>query len=134
MARPSNDQPTPAELEVLHVIWQRGPSTVREVMDVLNQRTKRAYTTIMTLMNVMARKKTLIRTKRGRAFVYRARDERDKTLRGMVRDLLQRAFHGSSAAMVQRLLDGAGPDDQELKAIRQSISDYQKQHGSAADK
>jgi BlaI family transcriptional regulator, penicillinase repressor len=127
MARPSNDQPTPAELEVLHVIWQRGPSTVREVMDILNQRSKRAYTTIMTLMNVMARKKTLIRTKRGRAFVYRARDERDKTLRGMVGDLLQRAFHGSSAAMVQRLLDDAAPDSQEMKAIRQTISQYEKQ-------
>ncbi len=80
MARPAHDQPTPAELEVLQVIWQRGPSTVREVMDVLNQRTPRAYTTIMTLMNVMARKKTLIRTKRGRAFVYRARECHNKNL------------------------------------------------------
>jgi predicted transcriptional regulator len=80
----------------------------------------------MTLMNVMARKRTLIRTKRGRAFIYRARDERDKVLRGMVRDLRQRAFHGSGAAMVQRLLDEATPDEQELKAIRQAVSQYKK--------
>lgn len=126
MARPTHDQPTPAELEVLQVIWQRGPSTVREVMEVLNQRTPRAYTTIMTLMNVMARKKTLVRTKRGRAFVYRARECRDKTLRDMVSDLLHRAFRGSAAAMVQRLLDDADPDEHELDAIRQALAEYEK--------
>src|SRR6187549_3859918 len=96
MPRPREDQPTAGELEVLKVLWDRGPSTVREVMDVLNAVRPRAYTSVMSLLNVMTDKKLLAREARGRAFVYKPRTDRGRTLGRMVGDLLGRAFEGST--------------------------------------
>ena len=72
MARTRQDNPTPTEIEILNVIWERGPSTVREVMRELNKQRERAYTTIMTLMNGMADKGILSQKPQGRAFIYSA--------------------------------------------------------------
>ena len=74
MARPRHVNPTPAELEVLQIIWKCGPSTVREVMTVLNQERRCAYTSVMSLMNVMVEKGLLSQRPKGRAFVYATKD------------------------------------------------------------
>ena len=66
MARPKDEHPTTGELEVLKVLWQRGPSTVRDVLAVLNEARPRAYTSVMSLMNVMAEKGQLVRREQGR--------------------------------------------------------------------
>ncbi len=94
MVRPKDTQPTPGELEVLKVLWQEGPSTVREVLARLNRRRRRAYTSVMSLLNVMADKGLLDRQPQGRAFVYRPLVDREATLGGMISDLLGRAFEG----------------------------------------
>ena len=122
MARPRNDQPTPSELEVLQTLWRRGPSTVRQVMRELNRDRRRAYTSVMSLMNVMAEKGLLSRKPKGRAFVYTTRQTRTKTLSSMVGDLLSRAFGGSASAMVAHLLDQAQLSQDELAEIRQAIA------------
>lgn len=122
MARPRSESPTPAELAVLQVIWEHGPCTVREAMGWLEQEPPRAYTSVMSLMNVMADKGLLKREPRGRAFAYAAKASRDRTLKRMVGDLLQRAFDGSATAMVTNLLDGANPSAEELDAIRDIIA------------
>src|SRR5207247_5041338 len=97
MPRPKEEQPTAGELEVQKVLWDRGPSTVREVMDVLNGVRPRAYTSVMSLLNVMTDKGLLVRQPQGRAFVYKPRTDRGRTLRRMVGDLLGRAFEGSTS-------------------------------------
>ncbi len=122
MARPRSESPTPAELEVLRIIWEHGPCTVRETMGHFTRGRSRAYTSVMSLMNVMAEKGQLKRAPRGRAFVYRARAPRERTLKGMVGDLLERAFDGSASAMVTNLLDRANPSDEELDEIRKIIA------------
>jgi predicted transcriptional regulator len=127
MARPKEEHPTDGELEVLKVLWQRGPSTVREVMDVLNVSRPRAYTSVMSLLNVMTDKGLVTRQPKGRAFVYRAKSDRSRTLRGLVGGLVGRAFEGSTAQLVAHLLDQTKPSDEELEEIRQAIKDYQKQ-------
>jgi BlaI family transcriptional regulator, penicillinase repressor len=127
MPRPKEDQPTAGELEVLKVLWDRGPSTVREVMDVLNRDRPRAYTSVMSLLNVMTEKKLLVREARGRAFVYRPKTDRGRTLRRMVGDLLGRAFEGSTSQLVAHLLDQTKPSPAELEEIRRAIHDYQQQ-------
>lgn len=125
MARPKSSQPTPAELEVLKILWERGPSTVREVMTTLGERKKRrAYTSVMSLMNVMSDKGLLTREPRGRAFVYTARLRRNKMLGSMVGDLWQRAFDGSASTLVAHLLDQANPTVEEIDAIRAAIEEY----------
>lgn len=129
MSRPKQEQPTSGELEVLKVLWDRGPSTVREVMEVLNQTRERAYTSVMSLLNVMTEKRLLVREPRGRAFVYRPRTGRDKTLGRLVSNLLSRAFEGSTSQLVMHLLDNAQPSADELAQIQQAIEDYQQQKG-----
>ena len=129
MARPRHENPTPGELEVLQVIWDRGPCTVRQVMSVLNQTRRRAYTSIMSLMNIMDEKGLLRREPKGRAFVYKTRATRKKTLSKMVADLLGRAFDGSASEMVAHLLEQTKPSKDELEEIRKTISTYRQKRG-----
>ena len=127
MARPKQEQPTAGELEVLKVLWDRGPSTVREVMDVLHTVRPRAYTSVMSLLNVMADKGLVVHQPKGRAFVYRARTDRGRTLRRMVGDLLGRVFEGSTTELVVHLLDQSKPSAAELDEIRRAIEQYWQQ-------
>ena len=131
MPRPTYDQPTPGELEVLKVLWDRGPSTVREVMEVLNRDRERAYTSVMSLLNVMTDKSLLHRKPHGRAFIYEANAGREDILGEMVGDLLGRAFEGSASSLVAHLLEQSAPDDDELAAIRKTISEFRKQQREA---
>jgi BlaI family transcriptional regulator, penicillinase repressor len=129
MPRPKEEQPTAGELEVLKVLWDRGPSTVRDVMDVLNQTRPRAYTSVMSLLNVMTEKGLLVREPRGRAFAYQPKTDRGRTLRRMVGDLVGRAFEGSTSQLVAHLLDQTKPSAKELAEIRRAIEQYQQQRG-----
>lgn len=125
MPRPKEEQPTAGELEVLKVLWDRGPSTVRDVMDVLNESRPRAYTSVMSLLNVMTDKSLLVRVPQGRAFVYKPKTDRSRTLRRMVGDLVGRAFEGSATQLVAHLLDQTRPTEDELAEIRRAIEKYQ---------
>jgi BlaI family penicillinase repressor len=127
MPRPKSERPTPGELEVLNILWQRGPLTVREVLEVLNQSRRRAYTSVMSLLNVMTDKGLLKRRPQGRAFVYQAKVAQDKTLGQMIEDLLGRAFGGSASALVAHLLDRSNPTPAELEKIRRTIDEHLKQ-------
>jgi predicted transcriptional regulator len=129
MPRPKEEQPTTGELEVLKVLWDRGPSTVREVMDVLNEVRPRAYTSVMSLLNVMTDKGLVVRDPRGRAFVYRPKTDRGRTLRRLVGDLLGRAFEGSTSQLVAHLLDQSQPTADELDEIRRLIERYRQHRG-----
>ncbi len=129
MVRPRHESPTPAELEVLQVIWERGPSTVREVMSVLNRQRPRAYTSVMSLMNVMVEKGLLATKAKGRAFVYAARASQAGTQSEIVKDLLNRVFDGSASALVTHLLAEAKPDSEELEEIRKTISEFARKKG-----
>ncbi|MCH7921347.1 MAG: BlaI/MecI/CopY family transcriptional regulator [Planctomycetes bacterium] len=129
MARPRHEHPTPAELEVLQTIWEHGPCTVRQVMEWLEPIRPRAYTSVMSLMNVMAEKGQLHQKPKGRAFLYSAKVSREKTQVGLLRDLLNRAFDGSANALVAHLLQQTDPTGEELAAIRKTIRDYKRKKG-----
>ncbi|MGD9722677.1 MAG: BlaI/MecI/CopY family transcriptional regulator [Pirellulales bacterium] len=128
MPRPKHEHPTPAELEVLRILWQRSPLSVREVMDALNRRRPRAYTSVMSLLGVMTDKGLLVRKPDGRAYVYAPKVPRKRTVSRMVADLLGRACEGSADLMVAHLLEEARPTAAELAAIRQVIAEYEDQH------
>ena len=125
MPRPRHEHPTPAELEVLKILWDQGPSTVRQVMEVLNRQRRRAYTSVMSLLGVMTDKGLLKRRLKGRGYLYEARVAREKTRGQMLGDLLA----GRSRA--RRLAGGppAGrvePSPQELAEIRQTIDRFRQ--------
>lgn len=127
MPRPKLPHPTPGELEVLQILWETGPATVRDVLDQLEATGRgRAYTSVMSLMNVMADKGLVKRTPQGRAFLYEPVMKKDAALGKMVRDLCRRAFEGSASTLVTRLLDETNPSDEELKAIRDAIREYER--------
>ena len=125
MARRKQDTPTEGELEILQVLWDRGPSTVRDVMDVLNEVRARAYTSVMSLLNIMADKGYVVREPQGRAFVYRARKPRAKTLGQIVDGVLGRAFAGSAHELVAHVLEQSKPSSEELEEIRKLIAAYE---------
>jgi len=125
MARRPQETPTEAELEVLKVLWGRGPSTGREVLDVLNAQRKRAYTSVMSVLNIMADKGQVTRKPQGRAFIYSAKRPREKTLGKMVSSLLGRAFEGSASSLVSQVLDQSKPASEELDKIRKAIEEYE---------
>ncbi len=126
MPRPRNEQPTPAELEVLQLLWESESMTVREVMEQLNQQRPRAYTSVMSLLNVMSDKGMLSREPHGRAFKYRVAKTKEKTLGSLVNDLVSRAFDGSKTALVAQLLDGSQPSDAELDEILKLIKRHRQ--------
>jgi len=128
MARPRTEQPTPAELEILKVLWERdGPATVRDVLDVVNRQGEapRAYTSVMSLMNVMAEKGLLRRTPKGRAFAYEPTSPRDQTQRSLLSETLERAYSGSASLLVAHLLEQSSPTADELDQIRSLLDGYE---------
>ncbi len=131
MARPRHNNPTPAELDVLQIIWEHGPCTVREVMNLLKPKRPRAYTSVMSLMNVMAEKGLLSQKPKGRAFIYSAKVSQDKTQSSMLSDLLNRAFDGSASALVVHLLQQAKPNSEELDEIRKTLTEFARKKGDA---
>ncbi len=128
MPRPIHERPTPGELEVLKILWEQGPSTVREVMDVLNRRRRRAYTSVMSLLEVMTEKRLLRREPQGRAYVYRASVAKKRTLGRLAQDLLGRVFDGSAKSLMAHLLDG-GVAPEDLEEIRRLIDEYERVQG-----
>ncbi len=129
MARRNQKHPAPGELEILKIIWERGPCTIRQVWEILNKRRKRHYMSTKSQLDAMTQKGWLKRKREGRAFVYRADIAEDKTSGEILQDLLGRVFEGSASALVVRLLDQAKPSSEEMREIRKTVDDYLQQQG-----
>ena len=120
-------RPTDAELAILQVLWQHGPSTVRQVHERLSGTRETGYTTTLKLMQIMAEKGLVTRDESARTHVYRARRSRDETQRQLVSDLLDRAFGGSAAALVMQALSAQPASAEELREIRRLLDDSQRE-------
>ena len=121
MTRPSAPRPTDAELAILRVLWERGPSTVRHVHEQLARDRPAAYTTALKLLQIMTEKGLVERDERERTHVYRARLGEEQTQRQLVRDLADRAFGGSAAKLVLQALASRRATPEELRDIRKAI-------------
>jgi predicted transcriptional regulator len=122
MPRSASKHPTELELEILKVLWRIGPATVRQVRDELAAVRDLAYTSVMTMMTIMVGKGYLKRTKDGRSFIYQATYHETKATKSMLQDIVDRLFDGSTAAVMQHLLETSDLDDEELKQIRSLIN------------
>lgn len=114
-------RPTDAELAILNVLWQRGPSTVREVHDALSETHDSGYTTTLKMMQIMTEKGLVVRDESQRAHVYASRLGEQKTQRQLLGDLIDRAFGGSPAKLVMQALSASKASPDELSAIRELI-------------
>jgi predicted transcriptional regulator len=127
--RPAN-RPTDAEIDILRVLWERGPSTVRQVHDVLSANRDFAYTTTLKLLQLMTEKGVAIREEDGRIHRYRAALAQEETQRHLVRDLLDRAFGGSPTQLVVQALAAKPASAEELQEIRRLLAEHEeKSHG-----
>jgi len=122
--RPS-PRPTPAELEILRVLWQRGPSTVREVHATLSEGRPTGYTTVLKMLQIMTDKNLVSRDESQRAHVYSARLAEAQTQRQLVRDLLERAFDGSAMKLVMHALADRKASPEEIARIRQLLDEME---------
>ena len=119
----SHSRPTDAELEILRVLWERGPSTVRHVHESLATSRDTGYTTTLKLMQIMAEKGLVSRDESSRTHIYAARASQETTQRQLLNDLVQRAFGGSAAELVLRALSSHKSSDDELDEIRKLIDE-----------
>jgi BlaI family penicillinase repressor len=120
-------KPTDAELEILHVLWDRGPSTVREVFHTLEARRDVGYTTVLKLMQIMADKGLVERDTSVRPQVYRPAVPADQTRKGLVHDLLDRAFAGSPGDLVLQALASRETTAEERRQIRDLLDQLERE-------
>jgi BlaI family transcriptional regulator, penicillinase repressor len=114
-------KPTQAELEILCVLWSRGPSSVREVQQMLAEEREAGYTTVLKLLQIMAGKGLVDRDEQERTHVYRAALPQEQTQRQLVRDLLERAFDGSSSQLILQALAARRATPEEMREIRRML-------------
>ena len=126
MARRPTPRPTDAELAILRVLWERGPSTVRQVHDVLSANREFAYTTTLKLLQLMTEKGVAVRQEDGRVHLYRAAVAQEETQRHLIRDLVDRAFGGSPSRLVMQALAVTPASAEELREIRRLLKEHEE--------
>jgi predicted transcriptional regulator len=124
-------RPSELELQVLGVLWDRGPSSVRTVLEAMPDGKDRAYTTILSVMQVLEKKGLVGHTQQGPAHIYHPKVRRDQVLGPMMKVLLRNVFGGSPARALQCLLDEAGLGAGELEEIRRVIREAERKAGSS---
>ena len=114
-------RPTESELELLRILWEKQPATVREIYDTLNQERPSGYTTVLKLLQIMTTKGLVVRDEANRAHVYRAAMSQDAMQSTLLRDLSMRLFSGSAAQLALHALAMEPASQIELDEIRALI-------------
>ena len=117
--------PTQSELEILRVLWERGPSTVKDVHETLASTKPVGYTTVLKLLQIMTIKGTVRRNEEQRAHVYEACQPATETKRQLVGDVLQRVFEGSASELMIHALEGRRTSKKELDELRRLLDEYE---------
>jgi len=125
MKATAQPNPTPSELEILQVLWSRGPSTVREVHGALSAVKQLGYTSVLKLMQIMTTKGLVTRSENQRAHVYEACEPAEKTKQQFAEDVLERVFRGSACELMLHALAGRRSSKEELKELRRLLDEYE---------
>jgi BlaI family penicillinase repressor len=114
-------RPTEGELELLRILWDRGPSTVRDIHDQINAKRALGYTSVLKLLQIMTEKGLVEREESGKAHIYHPAASQNETQDQLVRDISERLFAGSAAQLAMHALSLESVNDQELEALRNLI-------------
>ncbi len=112
---------TDAELEIMHVVWELDGATVRQVHECLNKRRQLAYTTVMTMMNILEEKGHLTRRKQGRAYRYEPVRPKAQVISGMIDDFVGKVFEGSARPLLLSLVKDRKLSEKDLQEIADMI-------------
>lgn len=126
MSHDTPQKPTASELEILGVLWERGPSTVREVHEALCKKREVGYTTVLKLLQIMTAKAIVQRNEEQRAHVYEARLPAEETKKQFAGDLLERVFKGSTSELMMHALSGRKTSRKELDELRHLLDRYER--------
>jgi len=119
-------KPTASELEILRVLWARGPSTVRDVHQSLSETKDLGYTTVLKLLQIMTTKGTVRRNETQRAHVYEAVLPAEQTKRQIAGDMLQRVFEGSASQLMMHAMAGRKSSPEEITELRRMLDEYER--------
>ena len=119
-------KPTAAELQILQVLWERGPSTVREVQEALQAEKALGYTTVLKLMQIMTAKGLVRRNEDQRAHVYEAQQPAEKTKRQLAADMLERVFDGSARELLLHALAAQRSSRKEIEELRNLLDEHER--------
>ncbi len=119
--RPAKPTLTGQELEIMKVIWKLETATVRQVYETLLERRRIAYTTVMTMMNILEQKGYLKKEQADRAYVYRPTRPQSQVIRSMVREFVDRVFNGSAEPLLAHLVEDRRLTEKDLEEIRKAI-------------
>src|SRR5688572_3880656 len=114
---------TEQELEIMKVVWERKTSTVRDVYEALRERKGVAYTTVMTMMNILESKGHLVKRPEGRAYVYEPSQAQTQVISGMVQEFVDRVFDGAARPLVLSLLQERKLSREDLEEISRLIDE-----------
>ncbi|MDX2370776.1 MAG: BlaI/MecI/CopY family transcriptional regulator [Colwellia sp.] len=118
-------KPTAAELTLLNVLWQMGPATVRQIHDTVSTTQKTGYTTVLKILQIMHEKSLVIRDETNRAHVYAAANSESSTQSSLIKDLISKAFGGSTSKLVMRAIDES-TSAEEIDDIRKLLNSLEK--------
>jgi BlaI family penicillinase repressor len=119
--RPPSKTLTDQELEIMKIVWERQTATVRDVYEALLERRRVAYTTVMTMMKILEHKGYLNRKQVERAYVYRPAQPKNRVIRAMVRDFVNRVFNGSAEPLLVHLIEDRHLTADEIEELRRLI-------------
>jgi len=120
-------KPTESELEILRVLWEKGPSTVREVHEILEQSKDAGYTTTLKLMQIMHEKGLLERDASSKTHIYAAAVSQENTQRQLLDKMIDTVFNGSASQLVLQALGNHKSSKEELEKIKQYLNEIEKQ-------
>jgi len=118
-------KPTSSELEILRVLWERGPSTVRDVYEALSENKTTGYTTVLKMLQIMTAKGSVRRNEDQRAHVYQACVPAEKTKQQLAGDVLQRVFEGSASQLMLHALAGHRTTREEMEELRRLLDEHE---------
>ena len=127
MTRPRKNRPTDGELEILRALWQRGPSTVREIHHLLQQERELGYTTVLKLMQIMTEKGILQVDRTVRPQIFEPVKSKRQTQSQLVDDLLDRAYGGSPGRLVLQALSAKKATPEERRQIRELLDRLERE-------
>ena len=127
-------KPSDLEMQVLSVLWERGPSTAREVLEAMPDGKKRAYTSILSVMQVMEKKGLVTHTNKGVAHVYQPAASKHHILQPFMHRVLNEVFGGRPAAMMQALLTETSVSDADLAEMRKLLAQTEKNDEGSVEK
>ena len=125
MARPKVSGPTEKELDILAILWQQGPSTVRQINEEMNKQQRTGYTTTLKLMQIMTDKGLLIRDDSKFQHIFTPAVTEEKTQNQVVGDLLEKVFAGSAEKLVMRALSAKKVSPDELARIKKMLDEME---------